>query len=283
MDEFKRYIEIPFEPINTLTSWEEFKTENQRLLQFLKDLEKTSGFPISSPRYRGHADSNWKLQTTLERATGNNDFPILEYFDIAQKTFQELSPLHDSIYLSRFDANKSLRDFSSLTNPQLQPNGLDILSDLAFLRHHGFPSPLLDWTLSEKIAAFFAFQSYSNSEYVSIYVLVEYIHLGKMVSSTKPRIEGIRNDIQAHSRHQKQNSEYTACLINIDSNQYFTSHDSLLANNTKAQDVTLKFNIPAKERTLVLNELRSGGIVMSELMSEKTPQTLLHDISTRYF
>lgn len=283
MNEFKDYLDIPFEPVNTLSSWEEFKTENQRLLQFLEKHKNDSGSYVSKPRYRGHANSNWKLQTTLERATRVTDFSIHEYFNIAQKTFQDLPPTYASNHLSRFDSITSLKDFSSLVNSNLQPNGLAILSDLAFLRHHGFPSPLLDWSLSDKIASFFAFQSNSNSEYVSIYVLIEYLNFGKMVSSTKPRIEGIGTNLQAHPRHKKQNSEYTACLINIEGKQFFTSHDSLLSNNRKAQDVTLKFDIPAKERTLVLNELRKNGITMSELMVEKTPQMLLHDISTIYF
>ncbi len=41
---------------------------------------------------------------------------------------------------------------------------------MAYLRHHGFPSPLLDWTRSPYVAAFFAFNKASedSSKRVSI-------------------------------------------------------------------------------------------------------------------
>jgi hypothetical protein len=43
---------------------------------------------------------------------------------------------------------------------------------MAYLRHHGFPSPLLDWTLSMHVAAFFAFRATGKAAR-SIYVYCE--------------------------------------------------------------------------------------------------------------
>jgi hypothetical protein len=44
---------------------------------------------------------------------------------------------------------------------------------MAYLRHHGFPSPLLDWSRSPYVAAYFAFSRANQApgERVSIYVL----------------------------------------------------------------------------------------------------------------
>jgi len=45
-------------------------------------------------------------------------------------------------------------------------------SYLAHLRHNGFPSPLLDWTQSPYVAAYFAFAR-PQGEQVALYVYCE--------------------------------------------------------------------------------------------------------------
>jgi hypothetical protein len=61
-------------------------------------------------------------------------------------------------------------------------------SYMAHLRHNGFPSPLLDWTRSPYVAAFFAF-SKPQSDEVAIYGFAESPNNSKFGSSTEPQIQ----------------------------------------------------------------------------------------------
>lgn len=283
MDKFEKYIEIPFEPVISLNSWEDFEQENHRLLKFLEQHKKEQGCYISAPRYRGQNNSNWKLETSLERAANKELFSMQDYFRIAEDAYTQLKETLTARSLLTFNAKENLRHFDALTNQKLHPDGLKVLADLAYLRHFGFPSPLLDWTLSANVAAFFAFQNRPVSDYVSIYTFIEYINLGKVLQRGKPRIEGIGHNIDVGDRHTNQESEYTTCFVEVDGQQHFTSHENVIASNTKAQDITIKFNIPSKERLTVLNKLKERKVSLSKLMNDLSPQTLLYDLSLDLF
>ena len=62
---------------------------------------------------------------------------------------------------------------------------------LAYLRHHGFPSPLLDWTKSPYIAAYFAMVNAPQKEVkkVSVFAYLESPTGGKTVEPTGPVIQ----------------------------------------------------------------------------------------------
>jgi hypothetical protein len=60
---------------------------------------------------------------------------------------------------------------------------------IAYLRHHGFPSPLLDWTRSPFVATYFAFESIpEGAKNVAIYCYMEYGSAGKSGSGNEPTI-----------------------------------------------------------------------------------------------
>ncbi len=55
-------------------------------------------------------------------------------------------------------------------------NGLPGYEYMTYLRHYGFPSPLLDWSKSPYVAAFFAFHNLNQElERVAIFVYLEHI------------------------------------------------------------------------------------------------------------
>lgn len=76
------------------------------------------------------------------------------------------------------------------TSPFRAPRGVAFM---AFLRQNGFPSPLLDWSRSPFIAAFFAFcrADPKQSNYVAIFEYVEYGALGKSLRNGEAAIHRI--------------------------------------------------------------------------------------------
>ncbi len=113
-------------PIKT---WNQFKT-------FVKQLERKRFV------FRGQEDSRWRLRTSFYRTGRSN---LERYF------IQDVSDLQKALSaLTRYPFN--LND----------PFHYGAFLNLA--QHHGYPTPLLDWTWSPYVAAFFAFRNLpSNS------------------------------------------------------------------------------------------------------------------------
>jgi hypothetical protein len=78
---------------------------------------------------------------------------------------------------------------------------------MAYLRHFGFPSPLLDWSRSPFVATFFAFRDASVSDKPkkrSIYAYCESPKGVKGGAVGEPTIHPIGPYVQTHQRHFRQ-------------------------------------------------------------------------------
>jgi hypothetical protein len=141
---------------------------------------------------------------------------------------------------------------------------------MVHLRHHGFPSPLIDWTRSPYIAAYFAFADAKESEKsggkVAILVFREWVGQGKAYSNGQARIDSIGPYINTSERHHIQQAEYTFCLKNDSSKvqdggkDSFASHEEALATGNGNRDVFVKFVLPASERNGVMQMLNLMNI-----------------------
>lgn len=254
----------------TVDTWESFQSELDALVNDLGDKSDQLLF-------RGQVDSNWKLDTTMERK------------------------LKAPIYLERyyrfaFTAKSRLETFTNATwdiptppeyNNWLESKdtlsfaGLPGYDFLAYLRHHGFPSPFLDWTASPFIASFFAFNSVipTKDKKISIYCYLEYADVGKFRSSDQPEIYVLGPYVKVHKRHVLQQSQYSICVeLDNDYKPVYANHESVFVRNDKRQDRLWKFNIPSKERTKVLSLLNKMNINSYSLFG--TEDSLVETIST---
>ena len=88
-----------------------------------------------------------------------------------------------------------------------QPLNVSWYEFLVYLRHHGFPSPLLDWTRSAYIAAYFAMEQSSNAQCCSVVAFVGM--LDKMQTEADILINPMGPYITTDNRHFAQKASYT--------------------------------------------------------------------------
>jgi hypothetical protein len=143
-----------------------------------------------------------------------------------------------------------LRDYDALRPGVFPPQGM--YAYMAYLRHHGFPSPMLDWSKSYRIAAYFAFRHALHDGRVSIYVYSERPARIKVGSSRDPYIYNLGPYVKTHRRHFLQQSHYTMCMVFQDGDPLLIPHQRIFELSNRDQDLVWRFTMPATERAKVL-------------------------------
>jgi hypothetical protein len=127
---------------------------------------------------------------------------------------------------------------------------------VAYLRHHGFPSPLLDWSLSPYVAAFFAFREADPKiETRSIFVYCDRPAGIGGGTIGEPMIQLLVGHTRTPRRHFFQQSIYTVCESRTDGKWRFDSHQKVFDNPHPNQDFLGKFDIPSTEREKIMRLL----------------------------
>ncbi len=226
-------------------TWGDFEVEVDKLFSQVRALQPKAGSIVSKPLFRGLSDANWKLETTLERFT-SKPYTEEEYFRLMRAARHPIESFLDKRW-------KFGNDFVPAPTPSHPPYAYDFM---VYLRHHGFPSPILDWSRSPYIAAYFAFRSKGppESKKVAIYAYIGdlgYGHgwSGKAVNTIGPTIITDR-------RHHIQQCEYTYAVELEGDNRCYCDHESAFASPAVTpQDFLRKFTLPYSERDKVLAKL----------------------------
>ncbi|MCR9205108.1 MAG: FRG domain-containing protein, partial [Halobacteriovoraceae bacterium] len=214
-------------------SWSEFKT------RVSTHIEKKLG-----PRLcRGQSNANWKLTTSFHRK--KSDLKLSEYFSYIH---------HLSDVVGTFENRKI----------ETENDGNTQGSFMAYLQHHGFPTPLLDWSLSPYIGAYFAFKGVNEdspaSDNVAIYIFnydlwikdwkqsYDYNDEAPHVSILQPKAQG------NHRQLKQQGFIYT--WTNVEDIESHIQNCESSSKNTYLE----KYLLPVKERNFVMEELEAMGI-----------------------
>jgi hypothetical protein len=208
--------------------------------------------------YRGHGNSDWKLLTTLERFS-NEHWNVDKYC----RAITRCAPQIESFTGTKWDLP---------TYPEIQKELKDNFDKVrvhlpaytywVYLRHHGFPSPLLDWTKSPYIAAFFAFSQHTASDNVAIFAYIERPEGVKGGSIGDPIINVKGPYVSTHKRHFLQQAIYTTCARYdyAEEKHSFVEHENVFSKNDQRQDMLIKITMPSSEKNIAFKELNLYNI-----------------------
>lgn len=224
--------------------------------------DRPDGTKHTSPNdilFRGQGDSLWSLTTTLERRS-DESFTVERYLIRAGNCVHELESATDRRW--SVSPHADIRAELSLHADSLSPH-LPHYDFLVYLRQMGFPSPLLDWTESPYVAAFFAMESRVEAERCAVFMFIETPEGGKAISERGRLIKTWGRYVTAHARHFAQKAQYTtATKWNADRRAHvFCSHEEPPEHEgVVVQDVVVKLTVPRASRREVLTELNDYNI-----------------------
>jgi hypothetical protein len=225
--------------LNTETvSWEEFKKRATTLASAERFI------------FRGQSKP-WRLRTAFHRRGRSDLRRFLE---------QDIPLLHKLL-------SARTRHFFDMKDSQQRA------SFLSLAQHHGYPTPLLDWTHSPFVAAFFAFRGVARGQAqaasdakvrVHVFDLARWTSTAQQVLRvTSPVLHLSFVDVLAIENERLVPQQAVALISNVDDIEgYLQGREQ---NQKIAEPYLRALDIPVSERDAVMSELRYMGITAGSL------------------
>jgi len=252
-----------------LSAWEEYPRVCREIMSEAKIL--TGGNRAKELLFRGLARETYELASTLERSrfSTNGVLWVHHYLrfieeiqaQVSSLTGQTWDQVREANSATFYDKEEWYRHYPYMT----------------YLRHHGYPSPLLDWTISPYVAAYFAFQAEPSVRRVAVYAFLEYTRGSKAWKADEAHVKGLGPIVQTHHRHYRQQSRYTVCVKKEnDSEWHYVPYGSILESSDTSQDLFWKITLPMACRDEALAYLRLHNVTGYSLFG--TEEALLNSL-----
>ncbi|MFI5395777.1 MAG: FRG domain-containing protein [Candidatus Binatia bacterium] len=196
--------------------------------------------------FRGHADSGYPLITTFHR-TGRRNLWRYVVEDVPR-----LCRSIEAVLGTTYDLRDPV-DYGGLLN---------------LAQHHGFPTPLLDWTGSPFVAAFFAFSALaksapSNDHRVRIFLF----DCADWPDQAVQTIEQIRPSfVRLHLRARDNPRVLPQQSVHMFSNIVAIENFVATIEQERGRRFLRRIDLPAAERPTAMRELETMGVTAASLL-----------------
>ena len=246
-----------------VASWEHFEVCVSELNAYLFKKRPDPLIAQAKPLYRGHADAVWTLATTLERFR-SKPTSVEQYNHYLLRIKPAVESYTDKTWAVERDIK--LPDDWLSTPPNYE--------FMVYARHHGFPSPLLDWSQSPYIALYFAYAGNQPNTNAAVYAYVSTPEGVKGGWATAAAINELGPYATTHARHFRQQAQYTVCVHKPEKRWDYCSHEGVFKSGDDSQDLLRKFILPGELRLEFLKKLQLMNINAYSLFN--TEEALMH-------
>jgi hypothetical protein len=218
------------EPLGIIT-WDDFR-------KYVRTL------PAYKFMFRGQGNNKWRLRTSFHRS---------KRADLLNWLQNDIAALHQ--HLSNLTPH-----FFNLTNP------LEHAAFISLVQHHGYPTPLLDWTYSPFIAAWFAFK-YPDQNASHVRILIFDRQLWRADWNQVQKIVPARLHFSVLDAIALNNPRMIPqqALSTVTNSEDIEDYINRKANERPGRKYLHAIDLPVDHRNEVLAELSSMGITAGSM------------------